>query len=60
MSDTTPQIPFIGGAVPDPDGPITGPNQLAYVLSEQLDDLAPLNIRRYLWVAEHIWSRIHD
>ena len=38
---------------------IRTPAQLAHVLSEKLDDAAPLNVtRRWLPLAEELWERI--
>ena len=38
---------------------IRTPAQLAHVLSEKLDDAAPLNVtRRWLPLAEQLWERI--
>lgn len=44
---------------PEPGGRIANAWQLAHVLSEQLDDAAPLNMQRQ-WVpfAERLWARL--
>lgn len=44
---------------PGPGGRITNAWQLAHVLSEQLDDAAPLNMqRKWVPLAERLWARL--